>query len=177
MHLANWKPHLKVLRNQTRYMGTVYLPALEAIASCGYNSVWDQDTHTDFPITRCLTWHQFLAKNLAWVHQYQYQSEILRIWVRCAGQVYGVLPHRGWVGADYGGDFIEKVATHLYNVHCTLYSGSVLALCGQWSNFCLEGFPGYLLPRLSSTLASTRAQYFPGTTGSFQKSFKSFVIR
>ena len=39
----------------TRYMGTVYLPALEAIASCGYNSVWDQDTRTDFPITRSLT--------------------------------------------------------------------------------------------------------------------------
>ena len=36
----------------TRYMGTVHLPSLEAIASCGYNSVWDRDARTYFPITR-----------------------------------------------------------------------------------------------------------------------------
>ena len=38
-------------------MGTVYLPALEAIASCGYNSVWEQrkrQSDREFPITRYL---------------------------------------------------------------------------------------------------------------------------
>ena len=51
----NQRKILVQIRMLTRYMGTMYLPALEAIASCGYNSVWDQDTRTDFPITRSLT--------------------------------------------------------------------------------------------------------------------------
>ena len=59
--------------------------------------------------------------------------------------------------------FIEK-SGHT-PVHRTQGVGG-LVLCGQCPHFCLGVFPRYLLPRLSSTLASTRGQYSPGTTGS-----------
>ena len=67
------------LKSVIRYMGTVYLPSLEAIASCGYNSVWDRDARTYFPITRSGTkemqwlsafcWNAFLIytqRNIPW---------------------------------------------------------------------------------------------------------------
>ena len=70
-------------------MGTVYLPALEAIASCGYNSVWDQDSHTDFPITR----YTSICAQKSGMSVHQYSKRGSQIVKDCPGQVHGVLPH------------------------------------------------------------------------------------
>lgn len=48
--LETWNPRFQ------RYMGTVHLPAIDAIASCGYNSLRDRDR--DYPITRCMVYYK-----------------------------------------------------------------------------------------------------------------------